>query len=151
MASEVAPDVIVMDVIMPGKGGVDAFCEIIDVMPDIRVLMLTASTAPDVVIEAISAGASGYLLKDSGVDELVGTIQDIAEGRVNLTAGALQRAATMIRKETTESRSPGGGVIDRKGDGDTAPVLSGSVVHADSGRRCDQAIHGTQYHRSDSA
>ena len=66
LASEVAPDVIIMDVVMPGKSGVDACREIMDLMPDIGILMLTASTAPDAVIEGIAAGASGYLLKDSG-------------------------------------------------------------------------------------
>ena len=99
LASEVAPDVIIMDVVMPGKGGVDACREIMDLMPDIGILMLTASTAPDAVIEGIAAGASGYLLKDSGVEQLVGTIQEIAEGRVSLTADALKRAAMLMRKD----------------------------------------------------
>ena len=107
LAAELRPDVIIMDVIMPGKDGVDACHEVMDLMPDVRVLMLTASSAPDAVIEAIAAGARGYLLKDSGVDELVGTVQEIAEGRVNLTADALRRAATMIRKDPRVSRFRG--------------------------------------------
>ena len=107
MASEVAPDVIIMDVVMPEKGGVDACREIIDLMPGTGVLMLTASTAPDAVIEGIAAGARGYLLKDSGVEELVGAIKEVAEGRVNLTAEALQRAAVMILKDPAGARFRG--------------------------------------------
>ncbi len=99
LASQVAPDVIIMDVIMPGMGGVDACREIIHLMPGVGVLMLTASTAPAAVIEGVAAGASGYLLKDSGVKQLVGTIREVAEGRVNLTADALRQAAMLIRKD----------------------------------------------------
>ena len=107
LASELSPDVIIMDVIMPEKDGVEACREIMDLMPDIRVLMLTASTAPEAVIEAIAAGASGYLLKDSGVDQLVGTIQEVAEGRLSLTSDALRRAAALIRKDPRVSRLRG--------------------------------------------
>ncbi len=99
LASQVAPDVIIMDVIMPEMGGVDACREIIHLMPGVGVLMLTASTAPAAVIERVAAGASGYLLKDSGVEQLVGTIREVAEGRVNLTADALRQAAILIRKD----------------------------------------------------
>ena len=55
------PDVIVMDVIMPNKDGIDACREIMELLPDTRVLMLTASTEEDAVIEAVAAGATGYL------------------------------------------------------------------------------------------
>ena len=60
-ASELAPDVIVMDVMMPNKDGVDACREIMETLPGTRVVMLTASTEADAVIEAVSAGATGYL------------------------------------------------------------------------------------------
>ena len=107
LAADLKPDVIIMDVIMPGKDGVEACREIIDLLADTRVLILTAATAPEAVIEAIAAGASGYLLKDSGVDKLVEAIQEIAEGRVNLTADALRKAATMIRNDSMVSRFRG--------------------------------------------
>ena len=55
------PDVIVMDVIMPNKDGIDACREIMELLPDTRVMMLTASTEEDAVIEAVAAGATGYL------------------------------------------------------------------------------------------
>ena len=61
MVQSLAPEVIVMDVMMPNKDGVDACREIMELLPDTRVLMLTASTTEDAVIEAITAGATGYL------------------------------------------------------------------------------------------
>ena len=66
MAQSVEPEVIVMDVMMPNMDGVDACREIMELLPDTRVLMLTASTTEDAVVEAIAAGATGYLQKDSG-------------------------------------------------------------------------------------
>lgn len=111
LAVELTPEVIVMDVIMPGKDGVDACREIIDLLPDTRVLMLTASSAPHAVVEAIAAGASGYLLKDSGVDQLVTVIRKIAEGQTNLTADALRRAARMIREGSIPSPSRGANLL----------------------------------------
>ena len=114
LAVELRPHVIIMDVLMPVKDGVDACGEIMDLMTETRVLMLTASTAPGAVIEAIAAGASGYLLKDSGVDKLVEGIRDVSQGRVNLTAEALRRAAIMIRRDSGASRTRGPVILTAK-------------------------------------
>ena len=79
-AAELSPDVIVMDVMMPGKDGVEACREIMESAPDIRVVMLTASAAEDAVIEAVAAGATGYLQKVSGMDRLLSTLKLVAAG-----------------------------------------------------------------------
>ena len=68
---ELNPEVIVMDVIMPNKDGIDACREIMERQPDMRIMILTASTEEDAVIEAIAAGATGYLQKYSRPEELV--------------------------------------------------------------------------------
>ena len=78
------PQVIVMDVIMPNKDGIDACREIMDLLPDTRVLMLTASSEMDAVIEAVAAGATGYLQKYSRPEELVEATVDVAEGRLRI-------------------------------------------------------------------
>ena len=78
------PQVIVMDVIMPNKDGIDACREIMELLPEIRVLMLTASSEMDAVIEAVAAGATGYLQKYSQPEALVEAVLDVAEGRLRL-------------------------------------------------------------------
>ena len=65
------PQVVVMDVIMPNKDGVDACREVMELLPGVRVLMLTASSEVNAVIEAVAAGATGYLQKYSQPEELV--------------------------------------------------------------------------------
>ena len=100
---ELEPDVIIMDVIMPRKDGVDACREIMERLPDTKVLMLTASTEEDAVIEAVSAGATGYLQKYSRPEELVETVQDVAEGRLCMPDEAVKAVFAMVRGDRNSS------------------------------------------------
>ncbi len=77
---ELKPDVIVMDVLMPNKNGIDACREIMELLPDTRVMMLTASTEEDTVIEALAAGARGYLQKYSRPEEFGGSRSGCGRG-----------------------------------------------------------------------
>ena len=97
MAQSLAPDVIVMDVMMPNKDGVDACREIMELLPETKVLMLTASTTEDAVVEAIAAGATGYLQKDSGPEELAEAIREVAQGRLRIPDKAIRQVFAMIR------------------------------------------------------
>ena len=92
-----APDVIVMDVIMPNKDGIDACREVMELLPDTRVLMLTASSEADAVIEAIAAGATGYLQKYTRPEELVESLLDVAEGRLRIPAKVVREVFAMVR------------------------------------------------------
>ena len=94
---EVDPQVIVMDVIMPNKDGIDACRDIMELRPDTRILMLTASTEEDAVIEAVAAGATGYLRKYSRPEELVRALVDVAEGGVQVPAKVLREVFSMVR------------------------------------------------------
>ena len=97
-AAELSPDVVVMDVMMPNKDGVEACREIMDAAPDIRVVMLTASTEEDAVIEAVAAGATGYLQKVSGMDRLLDTIREVAAGELRLPPDVVRRVFEGIRR-----------------------------------------------------
>ena len=79
-AREVEPDVVLMDVMMPGMNGIEACQEIRDSLPDARVLMLTASVSRESVTEAMLAGASGYMVKASGQDDLLRAIRAVGRG-----------------------------------------------------------------------
>ena len=107
MAQSVEPEVIVMDVMMPHKDGVDACREIMELLPDTRVLMLTASTTEDAVVEAIAAGATGYLQKDSGPEELAEAIREVAQGHLRIPDKSIRRVFAMIRgqRELTANRT----------------------------------------------
>ena len=104
MAPELNPQVIVMDVIMPNKNGIDACREIMELLPDTRVMMLTASTEEDAVIEAIAAGATGYLQKYSPAEELVGAVLDVAEGRLRIPDKVVREVFALLRSGGLSSR-----------------------------------------------
>lgn len=80
-AREFMPDVILLDLMMPGKDGLHAIGEIKREQPDARILVLTSYFEDEHVFPAIKAGALGYLLKDSAPHELLQAIRDIARGQ----------------------------------------------------------------------
>ena len=81
MAASTAPDVILMDVRMPKLTGIEACVAMKDAAPHARIIMLTASDEEADLYEAVKNGASGYLLKDSSIDEVAQAIRVVAEGQ----------------------------------------------------------------------
>ena len=100
---EAAPDVIVMDVIMPEMDGIEACRQITELLPDTRVLMLTASNEQDAIVRAIAAGATGYLQKYSGKEQLLTTLREVAEGEFRIPGGAARRLARAVRSPSGDA------------------------------------------------
>jgi NarL family two-component system response regulator LiaR len=78
------PDIILLDLMMPRKGGLEAISEIKQANPDARILVLTSFADDDKVFPAIKAGALGYLLKDSPPEMLLQAIHDVYRGESSL-------------------------------------------------------------------
>ena len=97
VAADVSPDVVVMDVMMPKKDGVEACREIMESAPETRVLMLTASTEEDAVVEAVAAGATGYLQKETDRERLLSAVRDVVRGELRLPADVVRRTFEAIR------------------------------------------------------
>jgi DNA-binding NarL/FixJ family response regulator len=115
LASELAPDVIIMDLKMPGLTGVETTRQISGLAPLARVVVLTISADDEDVMNAVMAGACGYLLKDSSIDQLIAGIRAAAGGESlispQIAAKLLQRlrarsadevAAETIRAELSD-------------------------------------------------
>jgi DNA-binding NarL/FixJ family response regulator len=104
---EVAPDVVVMDLNMPGMGGVEATRHISTIAPLTRVVMLTISDQDNDVIDAILAGACGYLLKDSSIHDLIAGILAASNGESlispTIAAKVLQRVRASNKQPEIES------------------------------------------------
>ena len=102
-APNLRPDVVLMDVLMAGTDGIDACRQIKSALPDTRVLMLTSHDETLAVEAAVLAGASGYLLKNGGREDLIKGIRAVAQGESLLSpsvaAKVLGRFADLTRKE----------------------------------------------------
>jgi NarL family two-component system response regulator LiaR len=87
MESRLKPDVILMDLVMPKKNGIEAIREIKKRNPDARILVITSFAEDNMVIPAIKAGALGYLLKDSSPQQLLQAIRDVNMGVLSFSQG----------------------------------------------------------------
>ena len=105
MVEEAAPDVIVMDIIMPVMDGIEACRQITELLPGTRVLMLTASNEQDAIVRAIAAGATGYLQKYSGKEQLLTTLREVAEGEFRIPGDAARRLARAVRSPSSDDAS----------------------------------------------
>jgi len=99
------PDVVVMDIRLPGTSGIEACEEITSRFPETRVLMLTSYAEDEMLFSAIRAGASGYILKQIGGDELVRALEAVARGEALLDPAVTQRVFQEVRRAVKEEEA----------------------------------------------
>jgi DNA-binding NarL/FixJ family response regulator len=99
LVRELAPDVVVMDLNMPGLSGVDATREITTLAPRTRVVVLTISSESADVVDAVMAGACGYLLKDSSIQQLIAGIRAAAAGDSLISPQIAAKVLQLLRSQ----------------------------------------------------
>ncbi len=100
IVTQLHPDVVLMDVSMPGIGGVDATRQLHETSPDVRVVMLTSFTDRERILDSLDSGAVGYLLKDAESDELIRGVRAAARGESPLSS----KAARVVLASRQEGR-----------------------------------------------
>ena len=103
LVGELAPDVVIMDLNMPGLTGVETTHRITGASPLTRVVVLTISVEDDDVINAVMAGACGYLLKDSSIDQLIAGIRAAARGESLISPQIAAKLLQRLRAQTTDT------------------------------------------------
>jgi DNA-binding NarL/FixJ family response regulator len=88
---ELRPDVVLMDIRMPEVDGISATREVLAVEPDVKVVVLTTFEDDDYIFDALSAGASGFLLKRTKPEELIAAIHTVADGDSLLSPSVTRR------------------------------------------------------------
>ncbi|MGE5072578.1 MAG: response regulator [Anaerolineae bacterium] len=99
------PEVVLMDIRLPGTSGIEACEEIVNKFPGTRVIMLTSYADDEMLFSAIRAGASGYLLKQIGSDELVRALEAVSRGEALLDPAVTQRVFQEVRRAVKEEEA----------------------------------------------
>ncbi len=106
-AERLRPDVVLMDMVMPGLNGIEATRQIMKRSPSCRVLILTAYLEDERLLQALRAGAAGYVVKNSDLDELLLAIQSVHRGNTYFSAAVSQEIAVdevMIQAKQPEAK-----------------------------------------------
>jgi DNA-binding NarL/FixJ family response regulator len=117
-AGETMPDVVLMDVRMPKRGGIEATKAIKELMPHIKILMLTISDEEADLYDAIKAGANGYLLKEVSIEEVGNAIRSVQTGQSlispSMASKLLSEFATMVKRADEKQSAPQPRLTDRE-------------------------------------
>ncbi len=105
MVGNYHPDVVVMDIRLPGASGIEACEEITSRYPETRVIMLTSYAEDEMLFSAIRAGAAGYILKQIGGDDLVKAIEAVGRGEALLDPAVTQRVFQEVRRAVKEEEA----------------------------------------------
>ena len=105
-AQELMPDVILMDVRMPRRSGIEATQQIKDLLPHVKILMLTISDEEADLYDAIKAGASGYLLKEISIDEVADAIRSVWQGQSRISPSMAAKLLTEFAAMSKRAEQP---------------------------------------------
>lgn len=139
LAKDLSPDVVVMDLSLPGLNGVDATAAIVAACPSTRVLVLSMYGGPEHVRPAVRAGASGYLVKGTGVSELVSGIRAVAKGEPWFSHGI---AAILLR----DADGGAGSLTPRERE--VLRYVAEGLSSAEIARTLDLSVKTVESHRS---
>jgi two-component system nitrate/nitrite response regulator NarL len=104
LAETLKPDVLVLDISMPGESGLALAARIRDHLPDIRVLILSMHDHPEYVLESVRAGAHGYLLKETAAAELCRAVRAVDDGEAFYSPPVARRLSDAVRGELARER-----------------------------------------------
>ncbi|WP_280454261.1 response regulator transcription factor [Nocardia brasiliensis] len=132
------PDVVVLDVRLPDGNGIELCRDLLDQHPELRCLILTSFTDEQAMLDAILAGASGYVVKDIGTLELVDAIREVGAGRSLLDNRAAAALMAKLREEAAARTGPLSGLTEQErtllellGEGLTNRQIAGRMFLAE--------------------
>ncbi len=103
--SRLRPDIVLMDIRLPGASGIEACEEITRTYPETRIIMLTSYAEDEMLFSAIRAGASGYVLKQIGSDDLIRALEAVSRGEALLDPAVTQRVFQEVRRAVKDEEA----------------------------------------------
>lgn len=118
LAAELAPDVVLMDVRMPRRSGIEACMAIRDAVPTTEIIMLTISDEEADLFDALKAGAKGYLLKDVPIDEVAASVRRVRDGQTLISPAMASKLisefSAMIKRNDERDQVPAPRLTERE-------------------------------------
>jgi DNA-binding NarL/FixJ family response regulator len=143
---QVAPDVVLMDINLPGASGVEATHQVLDIAPDTAVLVVTMVDDDDSVFAALSAGARGYVLKGAPAGEISAAIRTVAAGGAVFGAGIANRLIAGPTRRREPTPTPGGELTKREQE--ILQILAGGASNSQIARTLGLSLKTVQNHVS---
>ena len=143
-ARALKPDIILMDIKMPGLSGLDALKLIKAEMPDIKVVMLTTSEEDEDLFNAVKCGASGYLLKNTNAKELVGILSDIEKGEASFTPELAAKLLKEFRSRDTEKTMQNEELTMRQLE--VLELVAKGIIYKEVGEKLGLSERTVKYH-----
>jgi len=106
MVEELKPDVILLDMVMPVQDGLETIPKILKIAPKTRILVVTAFSDSEKIVNAINLGALGYLLKDASSEELIQAIREVYQGKAFIRSSMALRAIRGIEEYSSSKNKP---------------------------------------------
>lgn len=97
---EITPDIVIMDINLPGMNGIECIRQVKDKSPSTQFMMFTVYENDDKVFEALKAGASGYLLKNTGLLQIAESVKELHEGGSPMSANIARKMVNLVRGDT---------------------------------------------------
>src|SRR6185503_5215513 len=96
---DIRPDIVIMDINLPGMNGIECIRQVKDKSPSTQFMMFTVYENDDKVFEALKAGASGYLLKNTGLLQLIESLKELHNGGSPMSANIARKLVTLFRED----------------------------------------------------
>lgn len=140
-----APEVILLDVQLPGRDGISALPKIVSVAPASKVMVLTAFDDSEKIYNAICAGASGYLLKSAGADEIVEAINEVLNGGAPMTPSLAVRVLQQFSDLLTPTKSSGNYKLTER-EVDILRLMADGLIKKEIADQLDISQHTVNTH-----
>jgi DNA-binding NarL/FixJ family response regulator len=147
LVADVQPDVLVLDVNMPGKSGLDVTRELRAAGVSVRILILSMHDEPEYVLQAVRSGADGYVLKDVSPAELRDAVQAVYEGREYFTAQVSRQLSVGLREEIEEQQLRTGLDLLTPRETEVLLLIAEGHTNREAGDRLDISPRTIETHR----